>query len=69
MSDWYAPARQIPTQQPKRGERLFEFMRGSDRAPMSCELRDTEVETIADILLGEASRDDLARYRLLKDNS
>ena len=25
--------------QPKPGERLFEFIRASDRAPMSCELR------------------------------
>jgi hypothetical protein len=25
--------------QPKPGERLFEFVRASDRAPMSCQLR------------------------------
>jgi hypothetical protein len=28
-----------PPRQPKRGERLFEFIRASNRAPMSCELR------------------------------
>jgi hypothetical protein len=28
-----------PVRQPKRGELLFEFVRASDRVPMSCELR------------------------------
>jgi hypothetical protein len=28
-----------PSRQPKRGEVLFDFVRPSDRAPMSCELR------------------------------
>ena len=31
--------RSTPTSQPKPGERLFDFVRASDRAPMSCELR------------------------------
>ena len=38
--DWYKPHR--PTRrarQPAPGELLFEFVRASDRAPMSCELR------------------------------
>jgi hypothetical protein len=34
---WNAPP--LPPRQPKRGELLFEFIRASDRAPMSCELR------------------------------
>jgi hypothetical protein len=33
---WNAP--QAPPRQPKPGERLFEFVRASDRAPASCEL-------------------------------
>jgi hypothetical protein len=28
-----------PPRQPRPGELLFEFVRASDRAPMSCELR------------------------------
>jgi hypothetical protein len=43
MSDekpFYAPDRgPQPPRQPKPGEKLFEFIRASDRAPMSCELR------------------------------
>ena len=34
---WDAPA--PPPRQPRPGELLFEFIRGSDGAPMSCELR------------------------------
>jgi len=34
---WDAPP--PPPRQPKPGELLFEFVRASDRAPMSCELR------------------------------
>lgn len=38
--DWYKPNRPpLPPRQPKPGEVLFEFVRASDRAPMSCELR------------------------------
>ena len=38
--DWYKPHRPpVPPRQPKAGELLFEFVRASDRAPMSCELR------------------------------
>jgi hypothetical protein len=33
------PGRVISPRQPKPGELLFEFVRLSDRAPMSCELR------------------------------
>jgi hypothetical protein len=36
QSWWNKPA---PVRQPKPGELLFEFVRASDRAPMSCELR------------------------------
>jgi len=32
-------AKQPPPRQPKPGELLFEFVRASDTAPMSCELR------------------------------
>jgi hypothetical protein len=43
MSDdppFYSPnAPQAPPRQPKPGELLFEFVRASDRAPMTCELR------------------------------
>ena len=42
MSDelFYAPNRLLaPPRVRKPGERLFEFVRASDRAPMSCELR------------------------------
>jgi len=43
MSDdapFYSPNRPSPApRQPKPGERLFDFVRASDRAPMSCELR------------------------------
>lgn len=35
-SPTYKPA---PARVAKRGELLFEFLRGSDRAPLSCELR------------------------------
>jgi len=34
---WNAPP--PPPRQPKPGELLFEFLRASDNAPMSCELR------------------------------
>lgn len=34
---WNAPP--PPPRRPKPGELLFEFVRASDRAPMSCELR------------------------------
>ena len=38
--DWYKPRRPpAPARQPKPGELLFEFVRESDYAPMSCELR------------------------------
>jgi hypothetical protein len=36
---FYSPNRVAPPRQPTLGERLFAFVRGSDRAPMSCELR------------------------------
>jgi hypothetical protein len=42
MSDapFYAPFRTpAPPRQPKPGEHLFEFVRASDRALISCELR------------------------------
>lgn len=42
MSDepFYAPFRTPPPpRQPKPGELLFDFLRASDGAPMSCELR------------------------------
>ena len=42
MSDepFYSPNRKPPPpRQPQPGERLFEFIRASDRAPMSVELR------------------------------
>ena len=41
MSDepFYSPkAKPDPPRQPKPGELLFEFVRASDGAPMSCEL-------------------------------
>jgi hypothetical protein len=34
------PGRKIPTRAATPGERLFACVRASDRAPMSCELRD-----------------------------
>jgi hypothetical protein len=34
---WNAPP--PPGRKPRPGEKLFEFVRASDRAPMSCELR------------------------------
>jgi hypothetical protein len=34
---WNSP--RSPARQPKPGELLFAFVRASDRAPMSCELR------------------------------
>jgi hypothetical protein len=38
--DWYEPRRPAaPARHPQPGELLFEFVRGSDRTPMSCELR------------------------------
>jgi hypothetical protein len=33
------PGLKTPPRTPKPGELLFEFLRASDRAPMSCELR------------------------------
>ena len=33
------PGRKLPTPVPRPGERLFEFLRASDQAPMVCELR------------------------------
>ena len=37
---WYQPnAPQAPPRQPKPGEHLFDFVRGSDAAPMARELR------------------------------
>lgn len=41
MSDdpFYTPGLSTMPRQPKPGELLFEFVRASDRAPMSCELR------------------------------
>jgi hypothetical protein len=37
---FYAPNRKpAPASQRKPGELLFEFVRGSDRAPMPCELK------------------------------
>jgi hypothetical protein len=36
---WFQPAYRIPDRKPVPGELLFEFVRPSDRAPMSCELR------------------------------
>jgi hypothetical protein len=42
MSDepFYSPnAKPVPARVAKPGELLFEFIRASDRAPMSCELR------------------------------
>ena len=37
---WFNPnSPQAPPRQPKPGELLFEFVRATDRAPMSCELR------------------------------
>lgn len=43
MSDdcpFYAPnLPPVPARKPRPGELLFEFLRASDRAPMSCELR------------------------------
>src|SRR5882724_3034370 len=38
--DWYKPHRPpASARHPQPGELLFEFVRGSDRTPMSCELR------------------------------
>jgi hypothetical protein len=36
---FYTPGLQLPPRQPKRGELLFEFVRASNRALISCELR------------------------------
>jgi hypothetical protein len=36
---WFQPGYRFPERQAKPGELLFEFVRASDRAPMSCELR------------------------------
>jgi hypothetical protein len=36
---FYSPAYKPPPRIAKAGELLFEFVRASDRAPMSCELR------------------------------
>lgn len=36
---FYAPGRKAPARQPKPGELLRKFTRGSDGAPMSIELR------------------------------
>jgi hypothetical protein len=34
---WFQPGYRFPERQAKPGELLFEFVRASDRAPMSCE--------------------------------
>lgn len=36
---WFQAGYRIPERKPTPGERLFEFVRISDHAPMSCELR------------------------------
>jgi hypothetical protein len=36
---WFQPAYRIPDPKTTPGELLFEFVRPSDRAPLSCELR------------------------------